>query len=800
MPCPILSPTYVGYLAWGTKDLVIDGVNYPFPRLSRRKTLIRIWKDFISWCNMRRHIGKTSFFNILNELTCDSTRIVRAVDYVTGFLVNDTINNLSRIMLEFTSSERRREDYSRRIAFCKNFLKYVYNSHLRKECEALTHSITHGLSTDSEQALHPSCLGCKAPFKLVDDIMDECIESSGADESVKDVLLECRTKFHLFMGHRIRVTNQQMHIQKIHDDIRASCPRRTNGSTTKGILLVDFKMKFESLYFREKTVENYGKRGISWHGAMVMYYSWDVSHGAAIRNNVYIDDLIVGSNKQGTGLVISIIEAIMMRIKKDIPHMKEVVLQSDNAKCYMSKELLLCLALLSFIHGIKILRFIHTETQDGKSPLDGHFARANKWIVDWVKEGNNALTAAQIVTALKSNGGIPNEIPQLDTYNNPRMMSLLGILSPMVKNLSKHIGRMNDVIFQYPDEFESSVDIGCFSERNFDAVPEFSLICFEYSGIGKGEKFEVNMKRRMVCSSSVETVGNHLSREEKDGTESGSCSGSESEEVAPVLNQDEEEETELLYGLRERGRDASKFSMLGCLSGIGVVSDSTLNKIKRRWKKVPDSTAEAVPSMGERRDLISHAKRCALELKHSGRFHVEDGKADSEEWMAGCESYVFPVSFGTGWARRPKNGQMYGKKYIERYRDEIIRMFQRGAEDSSEKCSAPIMWEHLVMKFPDRYDIPSEQEIRQEIGRLYKLKKDNRDLQLSRPGRRGRKGMDEKYERILLKFLEENPNLKPRKGYQMFLNHFEDPNVEGFPTEKQVKSKISSLKSAAKNS
>lgn len=38
--------------------------------------------------------------------------------------------------------------------------------------------------------------------------------------------------------------------------------------------------------------------------------------------------------------------------------------------------LITMLPLLSQAHGIEIVRFIHTETQDGKSVLDAHFARS----------------------------------------------------------------------------------------------------------------------------------------------------------------------------------------------------------------------------------------------------------------------------------------------------------------------------------------------------------------------------------------------------------------------------------------
>ena len=42
---------------------------------------------------------------------------------------------------------------------------------------------------------------------------------------------------------------------------------------------------------------------------------------------------------------------------------------------------------LAYAHGIRISRILHTETQDGKSVLDAHFARATQLIMGWVRAG-----------------------------------------------------------------------------------------------------------------------------------------------------------------------------------------------------------------------------------------------------------------------------------------------------------------------------------------------------------------------------------------------------------------------------
>ena len=275
----ILSPRFVGYLSWGCKNLYVDGKKCLFPRISRRIPPIRIYEAYDSWCGEeeKRSIGKSSFLKIANELTSDNVKIVRAVDYVTGFLVNDTTRLLQRITCDKIHSEVLREEYARRITMCKHFLKNVYSLHLKHGSTCSTHCIYRGLSSSGPfEEDDYSCDPCKAPFILLEDIKSECCNPPS---TLGEVLDEVRDKFYLFMGHRVRVTNQQRAIQGIHEELQKSCPKEINGRTKCAVVVLDFKMKFEASYFREKTVESYGKRGTSWHGAMITCYSWDISCG-----------------------------------------------------------------------------------------------------------------------------------------------------------------------------------------------------------------------------------------------------------------------------------------------------------------------------------------------------------------------------------------------------------------------------------------------------------------------------------------------------------------------------------------
>ena len=58
--------------------------------------------------------------------------------------------------------------------------------------------------------------------------------------------------------------------------------------------------------------------------------------------------------------------------------------------------------------------------------------------------------------------------------------------------------------------------------------------------------------------------------------------------------------------------------------------------------------------------------------------------------------------------------------------------------------------------------------------------------------------MNLEYESFLVDLVRENPKIKPARGYELFIRNFSDTGGENFPSSKQVKSKISSLKHAAK--
>lgn len=125
-----------------------------------------------------------------------------------------------------------------------------------------------------------------------------------------------------------------------------------NKTVSECVILLDYKMKFEPVYFREKTVDHYGKKGISWHGAMITFYTVVAVDGVrtAVQNRNYMDRVVENESKQDITSVISILEAVIIGLKKLFPRLTTIYLQSDNASCYQNTMLLLLIPYLAFTY------------------------------------------------------------------------------------------------------------------------------------------------------------------------------------------------------------------------------------------------------------------------------------------------------------------------------------------------------------------------------------------------------------------------------------------------------------------
>lgn len=126
------------------------------------------------------------------------------------------------------------------------------------------------------------------------------------------------------------------------------------------------------------------------HGAIIEIFvtHYDENNEPnVLLEKYYMDHLCDNESKQDRYAVASVLEMILIEVKKLWPSIKTATLQSDNASCYQNSTLTLLILFLSYTHGIDIAKFIHTKTQDGKSVLDAHLrdARAMQIIIAYCK-------------------------------------------------------------------------------------------------------------------------------------------------------------------------------------------------------------------------------------------------------------------------------------------------------------------------------------------------------------------------------------------------------------------------------
>jgi hypothetical protein len=248
--------------------------------------------------------------------------------------------------------------------------------------------------------------------------------TSANSESVDDALefiedsLHC---FHLYQGHRNRVINQQIGIAKVDEEmIDQVLLTKEHGTTMR--VTIDFKQNYLEQRLRENQISNYGQRGIVWHIACAEFYQYEAPcegndfKESAIKVQVPLDQILDSGNKKDGETVLCDLEALLVKTSVELPCIKYIIINSDNAGCYHKKELLLSIPILNAnSDGPKISRVIRTETQDGKGQADSHGACGTNHIDchflltrDEDTQYNKSCTPLDVAKGLSCNGGLQN--------------------------------------------------------------------------------------------------------------------------------------------------------------------------------------------------------------------------------------------------------------------------------------------------------------------------------------------------------------------------------------------------------
>lgn len=150
-------------------------------------------------------------------------------------------------------------------------------------------------------------------------------------------------------------------------------------------------MKFLPRKYREDSRDWFGKRGISWHVAVVFKKDDEILKGL-----IYLH-IFDGQMSQDTSETTSVILDVVKSLNQQYPDITTVHLWSDNAGCYKSSETISTI----YHHCKAVYSLDFCEAQNGKGAWDSTAAVIKANIRRFVNEGHDVVTARDMKRAME---------------------------------------------------------------------------------------------------------------------------------------------------------------------------------------------------------------------------------------------------------------------------------------------------------------------------------------------------------------------------------------------------------------
>lgn len=283
----------------------------------------------------------------------------------------------------------------------------------------------------------------------------------------------------------------------------------------------------------------------------------------------------------------------------------------------------------------------------------------------------------------------------------------------MEKQLRACVSRANEVQVSCS---ATSSPVNRKENVKYSQCPDFELKVFAASGIGSGTSFRCSPSRnvrRVLHSSSIAFDG--ANRDEEREQEEDECHPRGADDWDSMSLQDSSDSDR--EDSDESQTEVIEMSVTtGLVTGVRIATQGQIRRRTLRWRHKPRQND---PSQAEvrSRDVVSFAVRSAILMHSAGEVFVLD-RASLYGRQRSSQEFVLPQAFNSGWVVRPKRGSLYGKRYIESFRDDIKSLFMEGERSAASKMGPGRMLEMLRIKYPERYDLPTENEVRQEITKL----------------------------------------------------------------------------------
>lgn len=400
-------PYFYQDVAFGTRTLTLDeGSKMTMPNIIRTVTRSTMVMQYQQYCKEEAFepISRSTMYRILEVREASQRKSLCGLDNISAEGVS-AFGRLSAIMDELCEVGANKEDMTSLQNRLNDGMKYLKTTFKRDcmadESECADHCRRFALSDPNDQNLKQKCshsshyLSCKhcQELKLVLDEIEASIKNHPSNlygtEQRDDLMYDfsaSKSKIFAWKCHLIRGVNQE---QAKQEAIR-------NLTSNSALIVIDWAMKFNQMWYREKQSEWYGKRGLSWHISSVVTYDV-LSKTTRVLSYAHLID----SCSQDWFAVTSVFESLLESIKVDFPDVKTVCIRSDEAGCYHTTNLIAAVKDVGDRVGIHVERYDFSEPQQGKDICDRVLCPMKASIRKYCAEGNNILNASDMRKALK---------------------------------------------------------------------------------------------------------------------------------------------------------------------------------------------------------------------------------------------------------------------------------------------------------------------------------------------------------------------------------------------------------------
>lgn len=173
-------------------------------------------------------------------------------------------------------------------------------------------------------------------------------------------------KLDTYYSHMVRAAHEAATMSRLLDEL----------DDDEALVVADWKMKFLMSCFREAMSDFFGKRGMPWHGCMLIRKPLRferAKYGEGEFVCEYKHAMMLGSKEDGFA-TLSAVHVALAEYKVENPHISRATLKTDGAAAYAGATFALGLPYLIQTTGIRVEGHFIGEAGQNKSTLDGEFA------------------------------------------------------------------------------------------------------------------------------------------------------------------------------------------------------------------------------------------------------------------------------------------------------------------------------------------------------------------------------------------------------------------------------------------